>query len=112
MDEQFKKIWGKEDEKELGEKHVPVVIFDNTDNSVQIIVKIGEVEHPSLPEHFIQWIEVLDEEISLSRIYLSHFSKPEVIFYLKEIPKKLVVREFCNLHGTWQYREEGEEDDN
>ena len=103
MEKQFKKIWKKEDESEFREKHVPVVAVEEVENEIKINVKVGGVEHPSEPGHFIQWIELLDGEISLSRIYLSPFSRPEAVFSVKEKPEKLIVRAFCNLHGSWQY---------
>ena len=105
MEEQFKKVFKKEDESTLGEKHVPVVKIEEKENEVEINVKIGSIEHPSEEGHFIQWIELLDGEISLARIYLTHFDKPEVTFVVKEKPKSLKVRIFCNLHGTWEYQE-------
>ena len=104
MEEQFKKIHTKEEESELGEKHVPVVKVEEGDK-IEINVKVGSVEHPSIPGHFIQWIELFDGDISLSRIYLTHLNKPEVNFFIKEKPENLKVRIFCNLHGTWQYEE-------
>ena len=33
------------------EKHVPVIEV----NGNKVTVKIGEVDHPMLPEHFIEW---------------------------------------------------------
>ena len=103
MEKQFKKIWKKGDESEVKEKHVPVISIEESKEGVKIKVKIGSVEHPSEPGHFIQWIEVLDGEISLSRVYLTPFCKPETVFFAKEKPTKLVAKAFCNLHGTWQY---------
>lgn len=98
MEKQFKKIQTEKDESEVKEKHVPIV--EVIGDAVK--VKVGKVEHPSLPEHFIQWIELLDGEISLARVYLSPFTKPRTTFFVKEKPEKLKVRIFCNLHGTWE----------
>ena len=36
------------------EKHIPVTEVKDG----EVLVKVGEVEHPMTPEHFIQWIEV------------------------------------------------------
>ncbi len=103
MEEKYKEI--RTEDPDIGEKHVPVVKVEEKDGEVVIDVVVGDTEHPSEPGHFIQWIEVLDNDVSLSRIYLSLFIKPRVTFILKEKPEKLVVREFCNLHGEWQYSE-------
>ncbi|MBI2630099.1 hypothetical protein HYW76_03280 [Candidatus Pacearchaeota archaeon] len=100
MEEQFKKIWGEKDESGFKEKHAPVLSID--EKEMKISVAVGKVEHPSETSHFIQWIELLDEEISLEKIYLSPFSKPKAVFYVKEMPRNMKVRIFCNLHGTWQ----------
>lgn len=102
MEEQYKKIWSKEDESEVKEKHAPVVDMEESEEGVKVDVKVGDVEHPSEPGHFIQWIEILDGDISLTRQYLTHLDKPMTRFTLKEKPESLVVRVFCNLHGTWQ----------
>ena len=34
------------------EKHVPVI----EQNGDTVMVKVGSVEHPSMPEHYIEWI--------------------------------------------------------
>ena len=102
MEEQFKKIFRKEDESGLKEKHVPVIEVEEENKEVKINVKVGSVEHPSELAHFIQWIEILDGEISLEKIYLSPFSKSRAVFFVKEMPEDLKVRIFCNLHGTWE----------
>ncbi len=98
MEKPYDKIYTEKDESEVGEKHVPVV---NIQERI-IEVKIGEVEHPSEPGHFIQWIELLDGEISMGRIYLSPFTKPAATFNIKEKLENPKIRIFCNLHGTWQ----------
>ncbi len=47
------------------------------------IVK-GSVEHPMMPEHYIEWIELLTPTD-----VLRHELKPG-------------DREYCNLHGLWK----------
>lgn len=105
MENPFDKIHSKEEESKIGEKHVPVVEIKEKENETIIRIDIGSVEHPSQADHFIQWIEILDGEISLSRVYLSPMSKPKAIFAVKEKPENLIVREFCNIHGIWEYKE-------
>lgn len=77
------------------EKHVPV--YEVKDNKVD--VKVGSVEHPMLPEHYIQWIEVHTEN-KIYRKYLKPGEKPEATFKLDE--KLVMAREYCNLHGLWK----------
>ena len=78
------------------EKHVPVI--ESCGNGIK--VKIGSVEHPMTPEHYIMWIEVIDGDM-LYRKQLAPGSVPAACF---DIPysDKLVVREYCNLHGLWR----------
>lgn len=77
------------------EKHVPVI--EEIPGGVK--VKVGSVEHPMLPEHYIQWIEVHTEN-KIYRKYLKPGEKPEAIFKVDE--KVIAAREYCNLHGLWK----------
>lgn len=77
------------------EKHVPVV--EKKDG--QVIVKVGQVEHPMLEEHHIEWIEV-NTENKVYRKYLKPGEKPEAVFNINE--DIVSVREYCNLHGLWK----------
>ncbi len=79
----------------VGEKHLPVV--EKRDGGV--FVKVGEVEHPMLSEHHIQWIEVLTDTEVL-RVNLKAGDKPEGVFNV-DYDKIVGVREYCNLHGLW-----------
>ena len=77
------------------EKHVPVV----SKLEDRICVKVGSVEHPMLPEHFIEWIEV-HTPTKVYRKCLKPGDKPEAIFKIDE--EITLVREYCNLHGLWK----------
>ena len=77
------------------EKHVPVI--EKTANGYK--VKIGAVEHPMLPEHHIEWIELIADGISYIR-FLQPGMKPEAEFCVSA--KKVFAREYCNLHGLWK----------
>lgn len=77
------------------EKHVPVVeILDG-----KIIVKIGVVPHPMEVGHYIEWIEVIADGISCKQ-FLKPGDLPGAEFYIKA--KKVIVREYCNVHGLWR----------
>ena len=41
-----------------GEKHVPVIEVDGN----KVTVKVGEVDHPMLEAHYIQWIAIETEQ--------------------------------------------------
>lgn len=78
------------------EKHVPVVSIDGN----IVTVKVGEVEHPMVEEHFIQWV-YLQTDRGGQRKCLKPGEKPEVKFALcDETPK--AIFEYCNLHGLWK----------
>lgn len=79
------------------EKHVPVI-----EKSGNILtVRVGSVEHQSLPEHFIEWIAV-QTPAGLQINYLKPGDKPEARFALADDATEVTVYEFCNLHGLWK----------
>lgn len=79
------------------EKHVPVI--EKIDGGYR--VKVGEVPHPMLDVHWIEWIELVCEECGkVQRKYLKPGDKPEAEF--KSDSQKVLAREYCNLHGLWQ----------
>ena len=77
------------------EKHVPVI-----EQSGDIVtVKIGSVEHPMLPAHYIEWI-LLETEQGFQIHYLKPGMKPEASFKVNETV--MAAYEYCNLHGLWK----------
>jgi len=77
------------------EKHVPVI----TRNNNSLNVKVGDVAHPMEEKHFIEWIEVIDEE-RISIQMLKPGQKPEADFNVNS--DTITVRAYCNLHGLWK----------
>jgi superoxide reductase len=73
------------------EKHVP--IFEGN------VVKVGSVAHPMLPEHFIEWIEIVGEN-KICRRFLAPGTAPEAAF--GSCDGGSYAREYCNLHGLWK----------
>ena len=78
-----------------GEKHVPVIEV----NGETVTVKVGSIEHPSLPAHYIEFI-VLVTEGGMQMKWLKPGDKPEAIF--KVTDKPVAAFEYCNLHGLWK----------
>ena len=79
------------------EKHVPVL--EKIEGGYK--VKVGAVTHPSLPEHYIEFIEVICNKCgSVQRHYLKPGDVPEATF--KTCSEDITAREYCNLHGLWQ----------
>lgn len=77
------------------EKHVPVI--EQLDNGVRVVV--GEVHHPMVEAHSIQWIELITEN-GVYRKELCAGEKPAAEFYTCE--EVLYARAYCNLHGLWR----------
>lgn len=76
------------------EKHVPVV----TKEDGKIKVAVGSATHPSLPEHYIQWIALAtDDKVQIT--YLEPGMEPKAEF--PEVESGTVY-EYCNLHGLWK----------
>lgn len=80
------------------EKHLPVIEV-LTDNS-GVKVKIGEVEHPMLSEHYIEWIEIITDDNKRMKKFLNPGDKPEAEFQAKI--KVISARSYCNIHGLWK----------
>lgn len=80
-----------------GEKHVPVIQFDGND----VTVLVGEVAHPMIPEHFIQWIYV-QTNLGGMKKYLNPNEAPKASFKLADDETVIAVYEYCNLHGLWK----------
>ena len=78
------------------EKHIPVVTIENG----ICTVKVGEVAHPMLDEHYIDWIMVHTNK-GRHRFVLKPHEAPEVKLHLGENEEVLRVFANCNLHGLW-----------
>lgn len=76
------------------EKHVPVIEHQGE----HVIVKVGSVEHPMLPAHYIEWI-VLETATGYQKKELKPGEKPEADFAVTE--SVVAAYEYCNLHGLW-----------
>ncbi len=79
------------------EKHVPII--EELDGKA--IVKIGEVEHPMVETHYIEWVSIHTDR-GIQRKKLNPFDKPIVEFSLFENEIVLSAYAYCNLHGLWK----------
>lgn len=76
------------------EKHVPVYEVDGN----EIVVRVGEVEHPMEEEHYIMWIAQVSENRT-ERVRLHPGQATETRFpYISGS----VLYEYCNKHGLWK----------
>ena len=79
------------------EKHVPV--YEVKDGKV--CVTVGAVEHPMLPEHYIEWI-ALQTNQGNQRKALAPGQAPKACFALCEGEEVEAVLAYCNLHSLWK----------
>ena len=79
------------------EKHVPVY----TVNGNVVDVKVGDVAHPMLEEHYITFIAIETNKGAQIK-YLNPNQAPEASFVLAEGEELVAVYEYCNLHGLWK----------
>lgn len=76
------------------EKHVPV--YEKVED--EIVVKVGEIDHPMEKDHYIMWVaQVNDNQISRVTLY------PEqgISVRFKYIPNSTIYA-YCNKHGLWK----------
>ena len=80
---------------DLSKKHTPII----EQEANKVIVKVGDVEHPMTPEHYIKWIEVnIDGSIYFKKLNVG--DKPIAEF--KTTGNKIFARAYCNIHGLWK----------
>ena len=79
------------------EKHIPMV--ETRGNT--ITVRVGSVEHPMQPEHFIQWIALKTNQGSQIK-YLQPGQAPQASFALASEEQVEETYAYCNLHGLWK----------
>ena len=75
------------------EKHVPV--YEKVED--EIVVRVGEVEHPMTKEHYIMWIaQVKNNRITKVELYPEQGTETRFPY----IPGSKIYA-YCNLHGLW-----------
>ena len=79
------------------EKHVPVI----TVNGQTVNVAVGSVDHPMLPEHYIEWI-LLQTDKGIQKKNLEPGQPPKADFAILPDEKVVAAYEYCNLHRLWK----------
>jgi len=79
------------------EKHVPV--YEVKGDKVE--VRIGEVIHPSLETHYIEWV-LLQTKKGNQRQLLGPNHSNIVTFPLLSGDEVVAIYEYCNLHGLFK----------
>ena len=78
------------------EKHIPEFVVEGN----KVLVTVGSVEHPMLPEHYIEWVSIQTKQGN-QRKQLKPGDAPKVCFSLCEGDSVEAVYAYCNLHGLW-----------
>lgn len=78
------------------EKHKPVISIDGN----KVTVTVGEVLHPMLPEHYIEWI-ALETKLGNQRKQLTN-GEPSACFKICDDDQVISAYDYCNLHGLWK----------
>ncbi|MBI5232588.1 MAG: superoxide reductase, partial [Coriobacteriales bacterium] len=74
------------------------------DGKSVVTVKVGYwVAHPNTPDHFIQWIEIQANGLTITRYDMNPVAAdPEITCVVNVDPgTTLTALESCNLHGIW-----------
>ena len=79
------------------EKHVPVI----TVNGNTVEVKVGSVEHPMLPEHYIEWIALSPKQGNQRKV-LKPGDAPKATFAIVDGDEVVAAYAYCNLHSLWK----------
>jgi len=85
------KLFEEKTQDEGKEKHVPVV--------EGATIKVGSVAHPMDEDHYIEWIEVIDNG-KVCRKFLKPGDMPEAE-PKAQIGDNAILRAYCNKHGLW-----------
>lgn len=79
------------------EKHVPAYQVEGN----LVTVNVGSVDHPMLPEHYIEWVSIQTKQGN-QRKALNPGDAPKVTFALCEGDEVEAVYAYCNLHSLWK----------
>jgi len=79
------------------EKHIPVVTVEGN----KVVVNVGSIPHPMLPEHYIEWISLQTKQGN-QRKSLQPGDKPEICFSICDQDEVEAVYAYCNIHGLWK----------
>ena len=79
------------------EKHIPVI----EEKGNEVIVKVGEVAHPMMEQHYIPLI-ILHTDQGYKIKHLHPGDEPVAKFALLDNEVVLSAYEYCNLHGLYK----------
>ena len=78
------------------EKHIPVATVEGD----KVVVSVGSVAHPMVPEHSIEWVYLQTDKGGQRKCL--EVGKPPVVTFALSDEKPIAAYEYCNLHGLWK----------
>lgn len=76
------------------EKHIPV--YEKVED--ELVVKVGEIEHPMEKGHYIMWIaQVTENRVTKVKLYPEQTTETRIPY----IPNSTLYA-YCNKHGLWK----------
>lgn len=94
---------------DMEKKHLPIISAPKSvrkGECFEIAVEVGKlVEHPNVPGHYIEFIELYVDHTYLARIdFTARMTCPIMKTYvsLDHVHGRLRAFAHCNLHGTWE----------
>ncbi len=75
--------------------------FEKQVEGNRVTVNVGSVEHPMMPEHYIEWV-ALQTKQGVQRKILRPEDKPSVCFAICDGDEVEAVYAYCNLHSLWK----------
>jgi superoxide reductase len=88
--------------------HWPLLRIDGTVTAGQpfnLMIQIGQVLHPMVPEHYIEWMEIWGDGNKLLRVSYDQpvWEVPVQTLRLVAIKSTVLsVRLLCSVHGPWE----------
>lgn len=79
------------------DKHAPVVQREGN----AVVVCVGEVPHPMVPEHYIAWV-CLETNRGIQLVHLTPAEEPKAKFSLMDGEEVRGAYAFCNQHNLWR----------
>ena len=76
------------------EKHIPV--YEKVED--ELVVRVGEIEHPMEKDHYIMWIaQVTENKVTRVKLYPEQSTETRFPY----IPGSTLYA-YCNKHGLWK----------
>lgn len=80
------------------EKHIPTYVKQGS----TIDIQVGEVLHPYIDSHYIEWVILETKKGKKYAKTFSYTEAPKTNFVIDQDDEVSNIYSYCNLHGLWQ----------